>query len=61
MAQSAWDIPYLNRKNFLLNYQISKSDFFLSLTFPISLSDLLLNSSIVESDNRIGKVNDKKI
>jgi hypothetical protein len=27
-AQSAWDIPYLNRKIFLFRYQIFKSDFF---------------------------------
>ena len=31
---------------------------FLSLTFPNLLSDY--DSSIVESDNKIGKVNDKK-
>ena len=41
-AESAWDIPYLNRKIFLLHYQILKSDFFLSLTFPISLSDFTI-------------------
>ena len=33
----------------------------LSLTFPISLSDFLLNRSIVKYDKKIGKVNDKKI
>ena len=33
---------------------------FLSLTFPILLSDFYFNSSIVKSDNEIGKVNDKK-
>ena len=27
-AESAWDIPYLNRKIFLFCYQIFKSDFF---------------------------------
>ena len=58
MAQSAWDIPYLNRKIFLFRYQIFKSDFFVvnSSYFVIRF---LLNSSIVKSDNEIGKVNDK--
>ena len=28
VAQSAWDIPYLNRKIFLCHYQTFKSDFF---------------------------------
>ena len=42
MAESAWDIPYLNRKIFLFGYQILKSYFFLSSTFPISLSDFYL-------------------
>ena len=41
-AQSTCDIPYLNRKIFLFHCQIFKSDFFLSLTFPISLSDFYL-------------------
>ena len=42
MAQSAWDIPYLNRKIFLFCYQIFKSYSFLSLTFPISLSEFII-------------------
>ena len=42
MAESAWNIPYLNRKIFLFCYHIFKSYFFLSLTFPISLSDFYL-------------------
>ena len=36
-AESAWDIPYLNRKIFLFCYQIFKLYFFLSLPFPTSL------------------------
>ena len=59
MAQSAWDIPYLNRKNFLFRYQIFKSDFFCHY-FSYFVIRFLLNSFIVESDNEIGKVNDKK-
>jgi hypothetical protein len=36
--------------------------FFLSLTFPISLSNFyLVHSSMVKSDDEIGKVNDKEI
>ena len=42
VAESTWDIPYLNRKMFLFCYQIFKSDFFLSSTFPISLSDFTM-------------------
>ena len=44
VAQSAWDIPYLNRKIFLFHYQIFKSHFFLSLTFTILLSDFSLRA-----------------
>ena len=47
LAQSAWDIPYLNRKIFLFRHQIFKSDFF--------VIRFLLNSSVVKSDNEIGK------
>ena len=36
------DNPYLNSKFFLFRNQIFKSYFFLSLTFPISLSDFYL-------------------
>ena len=42
LAESAWEIPYLNIKIFLFRYQSFKSDLFLSLTFPISLSDFYL-------------------
>ena len=52
LAESPWDIPYLNMKIFLFRYQIFKSEFYLSLTFPILLSDY---SSMVKSDNEIGK------
>ena len=54
-AESAWDVPYLNRKKILFNFKIFKSYFFLPLTL---LSDFYL---IVKSDKEIGKVNDKKI
>ena len=36
-AESAWDIPYLNRKIFLFRYQIFESDFFV-----INLSYLII-------------------
>ena len=42
LAESPWDIPYLNMKIFLFRYQIFKSEFYLSLTFPIWLSDFYL-------------------
>ena len=58
-AQSAWDIPYINWKIFLFHYQIFKSDFFV-INFSYFIIRFLLNSSIVKSDNEIGKVNDKK-
>ena len=45
LAQSAWDIPYLDRKIFLFHYFVIR---------------FLLNNSIVKSDSEIGKVNDKK-
>ena len=61
MAESAWDIPYLNRKIFLFRYQIFKSYFFLSLTFPISLSDFTIELLSKKTDNEKGKVIDKKI
>ena len=60
MAESAWDIAYLNRKIFLYHYQIFKSDFFLVINFSHFIIIFSLNSSIVKSDNEIGKVNDKK-
>ena len=59
MAQSAWDIPYLDRKIFLFYYQIFKLDFFV-INFSYFVITFLLNSSMVKSDNEIGKVNDKK-
>ena len=58
-AQYAWDIPYLNRKMFLFRYQIFKS-YFSVVNFSYFVIRFLLNSSIVKSDNEIGKVNDKK-
>ena len=60
LAESAWDIPYLSRKNFLFHYQIFKSYFFV-VNFSYLVIRFLLNSSIVKSDNEIGKVNGKKI
>ena len=55
-AESAWDIPYLNRKNFLFHYQIFKSYFLLSLTFSILLSDVNDKKNVIyKSDNEIGK------
>ena len=59
-AQSAWDIPYLNRKFFLFRYQIFKSYFFFVINFSYFVIRFLLNSSVVKSDNKIGMVNDKK-
>ena len=59
IAQSAWDIPYLNRKIFLYRYQISKLDFFV-IKFSYFDIRFLLDSSIVKSDNKIGKVKAKK-
>jgi hypothetical protein len=59
-AESAWDIPYHNRKMFLFHYQIFKSYFFVINYSPLVIR-FLLNSSIVKSDNEKGKVNDKKI
>ena len=56
VAESAWDIPYLNRKIFLFGYQIFKS-YFLVINFYYFVIRFLLNSSIGKS---IGKVNDKK-
>ena len=56
VAESAWDIPYLNRKIFLFHYQIFKS----VINFSYFVIRYLLNSSIVKSDNKIGKNNDKK-
>ena len=58
MAQSAWDIPNLNRKIFLFHYQI-----FFVINFSYFVIRFLLNNSIpiVKSDNKIGKVNEKKI
>ena len=50
-AQSAWDIPYLNRKIFLFHYQIFKSDFFFVINFSYFIIRFLLNSSIVKSDS----------
>ena len=41
-------------------YQIFKSDFFLSLTFPISLSDFTIELLSKKSNNEIGKLNEKK-
>ena len=58
-AESAWDIPYLNRKIFLFHYLIFQSDFFV-INFSYFIIRFLLNSSIVKSDNEIGKVNDKR-
>ena len=60
MAQSAWDITYLDRKIFLFHYQIFKSDFFFVINFSYFVITFLLNSSMVKSDNKIGKDNDKK-
>ena len=47
-------------KIFLFRYQIFKSYFFV-INFSYFIIRFLLNSSIVKSDNEIGKVNDKKI
>ena len=47
----------ISLKNFFEQKKLPFDDIFLSLTFPISLSDF---NSIVKSDNEIGKVNDKK-
>ena len=61
LAQSAWDIPYLNRKIFLFRYQIFKSDFFV-INFSYFVIRFLPNSSTVKSDNEIGKFwNRKKV
>ena len=59
MAESAWDIPYLKRKIFLFRYQIFQSYFFV-INFLYFVIRFLLNSSIVKSSNKIGRVNDKK-
>ena len=45
---------------FLFRYQIFKSDFFFVINFSYFIIWFLLNSSIVKSDNEIGKVIDKK-
>ena len=58
-AESAWDIPHLNKKIFLFRYQISLSELFV-INFSYFVIRLLLNSSIVKSDNEIRKLNDKK-
>ena len=58
-AESAWDIPYLNRKIFLFHYQIFKSYFFV-INFSYFVIRYFLNSSVVKSDNEIGKVDNKK-
>ena len=57
-AQSAWDIPYLNRKFFLFRDQIFKSDFFF-FNYSYFIFRFLLNSSTVKYDKEIGKVNFK--
>ena len=59
-AESAWDIPYLNRKIFLFRYQIFKSYFFFVVNFSYFVIRFLLNSFVVKSDNKIGKAIDKK-
>ena len=59
MVESAWDIPYPNRKIFLFRYQIFISYFFF-INFSYFIIRFLLKSSMVKSDNEIGKVNDKK-
>ena len=61
-AESAWDIPYLNRKIFL---HISLSGFLNQILFVNNLCyfviRFLLDSSIVKSDKEVGKGNDKKM
>ena len=59
-AESAWDNPFLNRKIFLFHYQIFILHFFV-INFSYLVIRFLLNSSMVKSNNEIGKVNDKKI
>ena len=58
-AESAWDIPYLNKEIFLFHYLIFKSFFFV-INFSYFVIRFLLKSFIVKSDSKIGKVNDKK-
>jgi hypothetical protein len=58
-AKFAWDIPYLHRKIFPFRYQIFELYFFV-VNFSNFVIRFLLNSSIVKSDNEIGKVNDTK-
>ena len=60
LAKSAWDIRYLNRKIFLFQYQIFNHIFFV-INFSYFVIRFLLDSSIVKSDNEIGKLNDKNI
>ena len=59
MAESAWDIPYLNGKITLFHYQIFKSYFFVVITFPILLSDfnieLLSKDLITKYENFMTK------
>ena len=54
MAEIAWDIPYPNRNNFLFRYKI------FVINFSHFFIRFLLNSSIIKSNNEIGKVNEKK-
>ena len=59
MAESAWDIPFLNRKIFYFVIRFL-CYIFLVINFSYLVIRFLLNRSIVKSNNEIGKVNDKK-
>ena len=60
LAESAWDIPYLKIEKFPYFVIKSLNQIFSAYNFSYFVIRFLLNSSIVKSDNKIGKVYDKK-